>query len=139
MVTVDAVVFTNNGNDKDTEVLLIKRKNNPYLGYWALPGGFIEMSETLEESIYRELKEETGIDNIKLARFNTYDDPGRDPRGRTITVAFWGMESKNKLWPSAGSDAESYKWFPVNHLPDMAFDHDKIIREAMVEANIDQL
>lgn len=136
MVTVDAVIFAHDDKQDSIEVLLIERLSEPYKGFWALPGGFIEMDETLDESIARELKEETGLESLSLKQFQIFGNPGRDPRGRTITIAYWCMESKSRLKPVAGSDAKSLKWFPLHQLPSLAFDHKEIIEKAKEEAGL---
>lgn len=124
MVTVDAVVFS--GQDRDRQVALIRRKNNPFAGSWALPGGFLDMEETLDAAAARELEEETGLAGILLTQFYTFGDPGRDPRGRSISVAFYGfIPLPTPL--RAADDAAEAAWFPVSDLPPVAFDHDKII------------
>ena len=92
-VTVDIVVFR--ATDKGYCILLIKRKNEPFKDAWALPGGFIEMQETLEESAARELREETGLTGVELHQLGTFGDPDRDPRGRTITVAYYALDNSN--------------------------------------------
>ena len=135
MVTVDAVVFGKT-SDGSWDVLLIERGSQPFKGYWALPGGFIGMEETLEESVARELKEETGIDSIKLKQFYTFGNPGRDPRGRNITIAFWGCDQKSRLNPKAGSDAKSFKWHSIDNLPPLAFDHNEVIAKAIKAAEL---
>ncbi len=121
--TVDIIILDNNNR-----VLLIKRGNNPYKNMWAFPGGFIEMDEKLVESAKRELEEETGLSGISLKQFRTYGDPGRDPRGRNITVVFYGKCS-TPTDIKAGDDASEAKWFDLNNLPEMAFDHKKIIKD----------
>jgi 8-oxo-dGTP diphosphatase len=141
MVTVDAAVFRI--VKKDTQILLIKRGHQPYKDCWALPGGFIEMDEELEDAAVRELKEETGLADIKLEQLRTYGTVGRDPRGRQISVVFWGIakgeetpalsnESKNGGELKAGDDAAEAKWFFIKKLPvKMGFDHRKIIQDAI--------
>lgn len=128
-VTVDMVIFRKNEN-REREILLIKRKNTPFKGSWAIPGGFVNMDETLLQSAKRELAEETGLKGISLYQFYTFGDPGRDPRGRTISVAFWGYCDENKI-VKAGDDASETKWFSLKRLPKMAFDHDLIIKKAL--------
>lgn len=128
MVTVDCLIFNN--VKAPAKVLLIQRKNPPFIGLWALPGGFIEMDESLMESALRELKEETGIVLSKLEQIHTFGDPGRDPRGRTISVAFAGFVPK-ELPAIAADDAAKAAWFPVDQLPELAFDHAEIIRVAI--------
>lgn len=124
MVTVDAVVFT--GQDRDRRIALIRRRNEPFAGCWALPGGFLDMTESLDAAVARELKEETGLTGIPLTQFYTFGDPGRDPRGRSISVAFYGfIPVPTPL--RAADDAAEAAWFPVTKLPQVAFDHDKII------------
>ena len=123
-VTVDILVFSGN------QILLIKRKANPFRDRWALPGGFIEMSERLEEAAIRELREETNIDVDHLIQFRTYDTPDRDPRGRTISIAFYTFLTNIPLGHKAGDDAKELQWFPITDLPPLAFDHDKILSEA---------
>ncbi|MCK5701110.1 MAG: NUDIX hydrolase, partial [Cyclobacteriaceae bacterium] len=87
-VTTDCILIRKSGREK--EILLIKRKYDPFLGKWALPGGFVEIDEDLEAGANRELEEETGLKNIALTQFKTYGTPGRDPRGRTISVVYYG-------------------------------------------------
>ncbi len=128
MVCVDMVVLrkTDNGH----EILLIERGNDPYKGSWALPGGFIEMDEKLEDSAYRELAEETQITQIELRQLKTYGNPLRDPRGRNISVVYGGILISGEN-PVAGDDANRVNWFDVKQLPPLAFDHDFIIFESI--------
>ena len=127
MVTVDLVLVT---KDAAPRVLLIRRKRDPFAGCWALPGGFIEMNETLDESARRELKEETGLAVGKLVQLGVYGDPGRDPRGRTITVAYLVRVDAKKLKPIAADDAAEVDWFPLRRPPKLAFDHAKVLADA---------
>jgi 8-oxo-dGTP diphosphatase len=113
------------------EILLVKRKNPPFQGIWALPGGFMEMQETLEETARRELLEETGLRAGELIRFETYDRPGRDPRGRTITQVFVTIWKEEMGVPVAGSDAMEHCWFELTDLPYLAFDHGEIIADVI--------
>ena len=129
MVTVDAVVFC-----EGARVLLIERANDPFAGTWALPGGFIEMDETLEASAARELEEETGLRGVSLRAFGTFGDPGRDPRGRSITVAYWGRVEGAPPEVSGRDDARDARWWPLDALPALAFDHRAIITEAWAAA-----
>ncbi|MCF8361135.1 MAG: NUDIX hydrolase [Prolixibacteraceae bacterium] len=124
-VTTDAIVIAKESDQ--FFILLIERRNEPYKNMWALPGGFIEMDEDLIDACKRELQEETGITNIKLEELATFGKPGRDPRGRTISIVFWGIVNK-KTEIKAGDDAAKVKWFNINSLPLLAFDHDKIIQ-----------
>ncbi|MCX5644502.1 MAG: NUDIX hydrolase [Phycisphaerae bacterium] len=129
MITADAAVFT--FVDGKAKLLLIQRKNEPYKGRWALPGGFVEMDEDLPEAVARELAEETGLKDIPLEQLRTFGKPGRDPRGRTITVAYFGIAGKDSPAIQAGDDAARAQWFDIDDLPGMAFDHDQIARCAM--------
>jgi 8-oxo-dGTP diphosphatase len=117
--------------DEVPEILLIQRKDPPFRKMWALPGGFMEMEETLEATARRELMEETGISAGELIRFDSYDKPGRDPRGRTITQVFVMIWKKEMGIPRAGSDAAALEWFALNQLPELAFDHRKIIADVI--------
>ena len=131
MVTVDAVVFRVRGRER--ELLLIRRKAAPYKNFWALPGGFIKIKETLEESVVRELGEETGLKNVSsLRQLGTYGDPGRDPRGRVVSVAFVGLVSSIDSEVKGGDDAAAAAWFRITKLPEkLAFDHATIIADAL--------
>jgi len=128
MLCVDIVVLKTIGDSY--EILLIQRGNDPFKDQWALAGGFIEMEEDLIDSAYRELEEETHITNLKLRQLKTYGIPGRDPRGRTISVVFGGfLEEVQEA--KAGDDAKKAKWFSVDDLPKLAFDHDLIVSESL--------
>lgn len=130
MVTVDAVVFTVLASK--LSLLMIKRKNEPYKGMWAIPGGFLEMDEELEDAVARELEEETGLSGVRLEQMRTYGTIGRDPRGRMVTVVFFGIVDENNTKIKAGDDAAQEKWFDVDNLPkDIAFDHDKVTKLAI--------
>jgi 8-oxo-dGTP diphosphatase len=126
MVTVDALIFTfSEGNAK---VLLINRAGEPFKGKWALPGGFIEIDEELEDAVVRELEEETSLTGIKLEQMHTFGQCGRDPRGRQITIVFIGIATKGKDKIKAGDDAAKARWFDIDKLPkDMAFDHNEVV------------
>ena len=125
-VSADIAVFRNQG--KDLQILLIFRKNDPYKGMWALPGGFMEMDETLEQTAARELEEETGLKDINLKQFRTFSQLDRDPRTRVITTVFFGFTSMENSAAVGGDDAAEAKWFPLDALPALAFDHHDIIR-----------
>jgi len=130
MVSVDAVVFGFFKNK--AKLLLVNRGNEPFKGKWALPGGFVEIGEELEEAVARELAEETGLVNVALEQMRTYGNVGRDPRGRMITITFMGIatEGLNKI--KAGDDAAEARWFDIEKLPkDMAFDHNEVAKFAM--------
>ena len=130
MVTVDAVVFTFSG-DK-AKVLLINRGSEPFKGQWALPGGFVDIDEELEDAVARELEEETGLAGVRLEQMHTFGKCGRDPRGRQITIAFMGIATKGQNKIKAGDDAAQARWFDINKLPkDMAFDHDEVVKFAV--------
>ena len=117
--------------DEVPEILLIQRLDPPFKDMWALPGGFMEMEETLEETARRELMEETSIRAGELIRFDTYDKPGRDPRGRTITQVFVMIWKEEMGRPKAGSDAANLQWFGLNDLPELAFDHQQIVNDVL--------
>jgi 8-oxo-dGTP diphosphatase len=126
-VTVDIVVVT---REERPRALLIRRKHDPFAGMWALPGGFVDMDETLEATARRELKEETGIELRKddpLEQLHTFGDPGRDPRGRTISVVFLVQVEPGRLNARAGDDAAEVGWFALDQPPPLAFDHDQIL------------
>jgi len=123
--TVDIIIF-----DNEDRILLIKRANDPYKDMWAFPGGFIEIDEKLVDSAKRELEEETGLKGIELKQFKAYGDPGRDPRGRNIAVVFYGNCSSPSS-VNAGDDAAKAEWFELDNLPEMAFDHGKILKDFM--------
>ncbi len=130
MVTVDAVVFA---LDEDAlDVLLVRRARDPYRGRWALPGGFVNIDETLEEAVERELEEETGLAGVSFYPLKAYSDPDRDPRGRNISFAFLALTLSFEGDIKAGDDAASARWFPASDLPDLAFDHGRIIEDAVV-------
>jgi len=127
MVTVDAVVFSLSGGS--TQVLLVNRGREPYKGKWAVPGGFVEIDEELEDAVARELQEETGLTGVRLEQMRTFGTVGRDPRGRQITIVFMGIATKEQTKVKAGDDAAKAEWFNIDELPEeMAFDHDEIIK-----------
>jgi len=127
-VTVDIVIFT--VRDAQLKLLLIRRAGEPYQGKWALPGGFIHLDETLEDSARRELEEETGVSGVYLEQLYTFGAPDRDPRERVITVAYYALIPSDKLQLRAATDAEAVGWFGMDELPDLAFDHSDIIAMA---------
>ena len=114
-------------------MLLIRRKHPPFEGHWALPGGFVEPDEPLEAAARRELLEEAGVEPRLLEQMHTFGDPGRDPRGWTISVAYLavlGAEERLALRPRAGDDAADVGWFDLAALPPLAFDHAEILAHA---------
>lgn len=124
-LTTDAIVFV---KKTETFILLIQRGGEPYKGKWALPGGFIEMDETLETACKRELLEETGLKVDRMNQFKTYDSIDRDPRHRTISVVHSAeLESKQKV--IGGDDAAEARWFSLDSLPELAFDHYLVLKE----------
>lgn len=136
-VTVDLVLIDN--TQDQISVLLIKRKNKPFKNYWAIPGGFIDMKEKVEQAAIRELHEETGVVVKDLKFIGYFDKVDRDPRGRTISFAFMSQINKNKHKPKAADDAIDVSWFDINALPNMAFDHKNILDIAFFKYNANQL
>lgn len=128
-VTTDIAVFYTAEDISVPQVLLIQRNNPPFQDHWALPGGFIEEDESLENSALRELKEETGLSLSQLQFFNVYGEPGRDPRGRTITLVYWHLLKGQKPTIQADDDASDARWFELDALPELAFDHLQILTE----------
>lgn len=126
-VTVDAILIS-----PLHSVLLIQRSGDPFKGKWALPGGFIELDESLETACRRELEEETGVRVGEITQFKAYGAVDRDPRGRTISVVFYSFQEQETL-PTAGDDAANAQWFPLNKLPELAFDHQQILNEFQAE------
>lgn len=112
------------------EVLLVRRGKPPFEGCWALPGGFVEMDEDLEPAARRELSEETGLEAGPLTQVGAFGRPGRDPRGRVVSVAFTGAPAREGAAARAASDAAEARWFPLDELPELAFDHAEIIAAA---------
>lgn len=127
-VTVDCVIF---GFDGDKlQILLIERGIEPFKGMWALPGGFMKMDETVEQAAARELREETNLSNVFMEQFRVFSDVDRDPRERVVTVAFMALVRPVDCRLIAGDDASNALWFDERLLPPMAFDHERIIKEA---------
>lgn len=129
-MTVDVVVWA--ARQGQPHVLLIRRRHWPYEGHWALPGGFMEITETLEQAARRELAEETGLAEIPLEPLQPFDAPDRDPRQRVITMAFLAVVNEQEAGAAlrAGDDASDIRWWPMTELPPLAFDHDQIIAAA---------
>ena len=126
-VTVDIAIFMPNGGD--FKVLLIQRAQEPYRGLYALPGGFIDIQETLEETARRELEEETGLKISQLTQVHTFSTLGRDPRDRVISTCFATiLPVSSQIDLKAGSDAADAVWLNINELPPLAFDHNLVIQ-----------
>ncbi len=125
-LTVDAIVYVK--CETTTFVLLIERGREPFKNKWALPGGFIEMDETLEQACIRELEEETGLQVETMQQFRTYDAINRDPRHRTISVVY-SVELEEQKTVKGSDDAAQAKWFSVEKLPELAFDHADILAD----------
>jgi 8-oxo-dGTP diphosphatase len=131
-VTVDIILFT---FDADRlKVLLVRRKHPPFAGKWALPGGFVNIDEDLENAARRELSEETNVHDIYLEQLYTFGEPDRDPRGRVVTVAYFALLSTDQALSyqiRGATDADAAAWWDVYDLPDMAFDHARILQYAV--------
>src|ERR1019366_7065609 len=123
-VSVDVVIVT---RERKPRVLLIRRKHDPYEGMWAIPGGFVDMDEPLDDAARRELFEETGVRAKTLVQLHTFGDPQRDPRGRNISVTYLALVDAAKLEPTAGDDAAAVGWFSLARPPKLAFDHQDIL------------
>ena len=130
-VTADCVVFSNDSDG--LSVLLIERANEPFKGCWAFPGGFMEMDEDAEDCAKRELKEETGMEVRSLEYLGTFSEVNRDPRGRTITIAYYAVVEKSDV--IGADDASQARWFPIDSIPSLAFDHEEILRAALKVLN----
>ncbi|PWE26614.1 NUDIX hydrolase [Pararhodobacter marinus] len=130
-VTTDILVFSI--RDAVLQVLLIERKFDPFKGAWAIPGGFVQMEEDLMQGALRELEEETGLAGIPIRQLGAYGEPGRDPRGRVITIAFIALVPSADLIAKGGSDAQDARWFPVDDLPPLAFDHAQIVADGRAQ------
>ncbi|WP_028787760.1 NUDIX hydrolase [Terrimonas ferruginea] len=127
-VAVDAIVFGYSRQD-GVSVLLVQRKYEPYKNSWALPGGFVLEKESLEEAVKRELSEETGIRVQYLEQLYSFGDPGRDPRQRIISIAYWGLVKTSQFAQlRASTDAQNAAWFNIKSLPPLAFDHRTIVQ-----------
>src|SRR5258708_33335316 len=123
-VTVDVLIFTI-AEDR-LKVALIRRGIPPFRGQWAIPGGFVLQSESLEEAALREVREEAGVEDVFLEQLHTFGDPFRDPRRRVITVAYFALVSRDRIRLPASADAADVRWYPVDDTPSLAFDHNRI-------------
>src|SRR5215831_775399 len=130
-VAVDCVIFGLDLETKDLKVMLIERDLEPFAGMWAIPGGFVRPGETLMAAATRELEEETGIKDVFLEQLFTFGDPGRDPRGWVISVAYYALVSPERHTIAARTDARQAAWFTVRRLPRLAFDHARIVQAAL--------
>jgi 8-oxo-dGTP diphosphatase len=128
-LTVDCVVF--GLDEEDLKVLLIQRDLEPFKGRWALPGGFVQPEENLEDAARRELQEETGLERVFLEQLYTFGDVGRDPRGRVVSVVYYGLVKLGDHRVRAATDAREASWFSVWDTPSLAFDHDRILQAAL--------
>ncbi|MEZ4983740.1 MAG: NUDIX domain-containing protein [Saprospiraceae bacterium] len=129
-LTVDCVIF---GLDESQQlkVLLIERNREPYMGKWALPGGFVQMDESLEDAARRELQEETGVKDVFMEQLFTFGRPERDPRGRVVSVAYYALVNRLEHPVKADTDASEAAWFATDNLPELAFDHSHILSTAL--------
>ena len=127
-VTVDIVIFTI--QQGVLKVLLVKRAIAPFVGQFAIPGGFVLEDEDLEQAALRELKEETGVSDVYLEQLYSFGDPKRDPRGRVVTIAYFALISADRKL-EAGTDADEAAWYPIDDLPTLAFDHATILNYAL--------
>jgi 8-oxo-dGTP diphosphatase len=128
-LTVDCILF--GFDEQELKVLLIRRRHEPFAGMWALPGGFVDMDETLDEAALRELREETGVEKVSVEQLHTFGAVDRDPRGRTVSVVYYALVNPADQRPQADSDAREVAWFAVSKVPPLAFDHDEILAKAI--------
>jgi 8-oxo-dGTP diphosphatase len=129
-VAVDIVVFAM--GETGLSLALIRRGSEPFMGRWALPGGFLEADEDLDACARRELEEETGAKVAALRQFAVFSDPRRDPRERTISVAYYALVGIDEVNLKAASDAAAAAWFAIDDLPPLAFDHADIVATALI-------
>jgi ADP-ribose pyrophosphatase YjhB (NUDIX family) len=125
-MTVDLVIFT--VNDDMLKVMLVKRAENPFADCWAIPGGFLKTSESLEDAALRVLKEKAGVENVYVEQLYTFGDPDRDPRARVITVSYFALIPWKNLVQPESDKVTDLMWAPVDHLPKLAFDHKEIVQ-----------
>ena len=131
-VTTDCIIF---GFDTTgLKVLLIERGNDPYKGHWAFPGGFLDIDESAEEGALRELQEETGLTDVRVEQLRTYSTPGRDPRERVISIAHLSLVPLREV--KAADDAARARWFPIDKVPPLAFDHDLMLADALQRLSV---
>ena len=127
-LTVDCVVF--GLDDEDLKVLLIQRDLDPYAGKWALPGGFVNVGESVHDAARRELTEETGVSRVFLEQLYTFGEPKRDPREHVVSVAYFALVRLSDHRIQAATDARNAAWFALDDIPKLAFDHQKILKVA---------
>jgi 8-oxo-dGTP diphosphatase len=130
-LTVDCVVFGVDLEPASLNVMLIERDLDPFAGMWAIPGGFVRNGESLDVAALRELKEETGIEDVFLEQLYSFGDPKRDPRGWVVSIAYYALVSPERHPVQASTDAREARWFAVNELPRLAFDHAEIFGLAL--------
>lgn len=128
-VTVDLVIFTIQENK--LKILLVNRDVEPFKGKWALPGGFVQVYESLEDAAKRELVEETGVENVYLEQLYSFGNPKRDPRGRVITISYFALINSENIKLNASTDVSEAKWFSISMMPTLAFDHKEILDYAI--------
>jgi 8-oxo-dGTP diphosphatase len=129
-LTVDCVVF--GFDEAELKVLLIERALDPFKGQWALPGGFVQMEETIDDAARRELAEEAGLKNVFLEQLYTFGAVDRDPRERVVSVAYYALVKLTDFNARAATDAADVRWFPISKVPKLAFDHAEILETALV-------
>jgi len=130
-LTVDCVIFGLDLESASLNVMLIERDLEPFAGMWAIPGGFVRKGETLQAAALRELQEETGIEDVFLEQLYSFGDPKRDPRGWVVSVAYYALVSPEQHPVQAATDAREARWFAVNQVPRLAFDHAEILAVAL--------
>lgn len=128
-VTADIVIFTIRSGKLN--VLLVKRGIKPYKDKWAFPGGFVRIDEDLEDAAKRELEEEANVKDVYLEQLYTFGDTKRDPRGRVITVAYMALVNSSEIELKASTDVSEANWFSISEMPELAFDHSKILKYAL--------
>ncbi|MGN6567793.1 MAG: NUDIX domain-containing protein [Flavipsychrobacter sp.] len=133
-VAADSVIFAY--VEATLSILLIQRKNDPFKGMWALPGGFVENDEDLEPAAIRELKEETGVELKTMQQLRAYGKPGRDPRFRTVSIVFQAIINPDDHKIAAADDAAGLQWFNTKELPEMAFDHREVVDYAIAHFSV---
>ncbi len=131
-LTVDAIILC----EKNKSILLIQRRNEPFKNLWALPGGFVDENEDIDDAVVRELEEETSVCGVDLEQFKAYGKFGRVPRAHTVSIVYFGWYDSSKK-ARAKDDALALKWFDINNLPEMAFDHNDILKEFLESKVID--